>query len=242
MKRVLFSVSFIGLSAVVLNLAVAWSCTWWRPTLGGPKQTPSFWKQPNSNAWMGPGQFGLGWTEITLFGSPNLTPAGYDSAQWLPGWINPPIAGPVEQRAVLVMSAGWPARCLRARLVGRGDHSPGAGGAIRTGPGPQRVHWDQWEHAIIVDGSFSLVNHYRVVPTGVIASGMILNLLFWSLPALLIAGLFLARRFVRRRRLCCPACGYPVGSSEVCTECGRKVRERRLRSTRRGDAAHAHPR
>lgn len=221
MKRLLLAVSFVGLSAVVLNLAVAWSCTWWRLAPGGPKQTPTFWKQPNSTAWMGPGQLGLGWTEITLYGAANLTPAGYDLAQWLPGWIDPPTDAPVEQRAVLVMGAGWPARCLRARLVGRGDHSPGPGGTIRTGLGPQRVHWDEWEQAIIVDGGLSAVNHYRVLPTGVIASGMILNLLFWSIPGLTIPGMFLTRRLVRRRRHCCPACGYPIGSSDVCTECGR---------------------
>lgn len=28
------------------------------------------------------------------------------------------------------------------------------------------------------------------------------------------------RRAIRRRRHCCPACGYPVGESPVCTECG----------------------
>jgi hypothetical protein len=31
------------------------------------------------------------------------------------------------------------------------------------------------------------------------------------------------RRFIRGRRGQCPACAYPVGSSTVCTECGRPV-------------------
>jgi predicted amidophosphoribosyltransferase len=39
---------------------------------------------------------------------------------------------------------------------------------------------------------------------------------------------FTALRALRRRRRIkrglCPACAYPVGSSEVCTECGRPVK------------------
>jgi hypothetical protein len=31
------------------------------------------------------------------------------------------------------------------------------------------------------------------------------------------------RRRSRRRRNLCPSCAYPVGSSPVCTECGRPV-------------------
>ena len=32
------------------------------------------------------------------------------------------------------------------------------------------------------------------------------------------------RRAIRRRRGLCPACAYPIGTSEVCTECGASVR------------------
>ena len=180
MKHVVLSASFVLLSAVVLNLAVAWSCVWWRPAPGGPAQMPSFWKQPDRTAWMGPGQIGLGWTEITLFGSGGLTEAGYDLAEWLPSWIDPPTAGPLEERAMLSISAGWPARCLRARLVGRGDHSPGPGGVIRTGLGPQRIHWGAWEQAIILQDSPAAANQHRVLPTGLIATGLLVDLLFWS--------------------------------------------------------------
>ncbi len=37
---------------------------------------------------------------------------------------------------------------------------------------------------------------------------------------LLICGSFALRRFIRRRRGLCPACAYPMGDSNVCTECG----------------------
>ena len=207
------------LSATLLTFGAAWSCAWWRPAPGGPEQTPSFWKQPDRTTWMGPGRTGVGWTEITLFGASGFTPAGYDLAEWLPGWVSPPTDRPVEERAVLVISAGWPAPCLRARLVGHGDHTPGPGG-LRTGLGPQRVHWGEWEQAVVVHESLAGANKHRVLPRGVIASGMVIDLLFWSIPGLTIIGLFLIRRISRRRRSCCPACGYPIGTSDVCSECG----------------------
>ncbi len=40
---------------------------------------------------------------------------------------------------------------------------------------------------------------------------------------LLIPGPFVLRRLVRRRRGLCPKCAYPMGESEVCTECGNEL-------------------
>ncbi len=34
-------------------------------------------------------------------------------------------------------------------------------------------------------------------------------------------GPFALRRFIRRKRGLCPACGYPTGESAVCSECGK---------------------
>jgi hypothetical protein len=36
------------------------------------------------------------------------------------------------------------------------------------------------------------------------------------------------RRIIRRKRGLCPACAYPVGTSDVCTECGAPVTGRRI--------------
>jgi hypothetical protein len=54
--------------------------------------------------------------------------------------------------------------------------------------------------------------------------GFAINTIFYA--AILLA-LFFApgsvRRMIRRRRGLCPACAYPVGTSPVCTECGKPV-------------------
>lgn len=220
---ILRRILLILLLSVVLTFAVAWCCAWWRPAPGGATQMPSFFKQPDGTTWMGPGQVGLGWTQITLYGATGFTAHGLEQAAWLPKWIQPPTEGPLDERAMYAIRAGWPARCLRARIIGRGDDSPGPGGVFRTGLGPQRVHWNQWEQAIIVDDRAPDASQYRVLPRGIIATGAILNLLVWSIPGVLIAAACSLRRAVRRRRCLCPACGYPVGRSDACTECGAPV-------------------
>jgi hypothetical protein len=54
--------------------------------------------------------------------------------------------------------------------------------------------------------------------------GFAINTIFY---AAILWVLFFApgiiKRAIRRRRGLCPACGYPIGTSEVCTECGKQV-------------------
>jgi hypothetical protein len=53
--------------------------------------------------------------------------------------------------------------------------------------------------------------------------GFAINTIFYAAVLwLLFAAPFALRRRLRARRGQCPACAYPVGSSDVCTECGRK--------------------
>ncbi len=54
--------------------------------------------------------------------------------------------------------------------------------------------------------------------------GFPINTLFYAaILWLLIPGPFALRRFIRRRRGLCPKCGYPLGDSSVCTECGHAL-------------------
>ena len=50
-------------------------------------------------------------------------------------------------------------------------------------------------------------------------------------PALIISAILAIRlrRLTRGKRGRCPACGYPTGTSPVCTECGREVTKARER-------------
>jgi hypothetical protein len=64
----------------------------------------------------------------------------------------------------------------------------------------------------------------RVLPLRPILSSFAGNsvgyaVVLWAL----VLGPGTLRRFIRRRRHLCPACGYPVGESELCSECGRAI-------------------
>ncbi len=47
-----------------------------------------------------------------------------------------------------------------------------------------------------------------------------------ALLGAVIATLVQLRRFLRVRRGLCPKCAYPMGESEVCTECGESLPSR----------------
>ncbi len=60
--------------------------------------------------------------------------------------------------------------------------------------------------------------------------GLIVNTLFYATVLwLLICGPFVLRRFIRVRRGLCPACAYPRGESDVCSECGLALQQRQLK-------------
>jgi hypothetical protein len=78
-------------------------------------------------------------------------------------------------------------------------------------------------------------NHYdslkltttRRLATHPIWPGFAINTIFYAaILWLLFAAPGFVRRRLRARRGQCPACAYPVGSSNVCTECGRPVKSR----------------
>jgi len=80
---------------------------------------------------------------------------------------------------------------------------------------PMRALSSEW-HGIIVS-----------LPQRPIWPGFAINTLFYAtILWLLIAFPFTLRRWRRVRRGLCVKCAYPVGASDVCTECGAAVRAR----------------
>ena len=64
----------------------------------------------------------------------------------------------------------------------------------------------------------------RRLPIAPIWTGLIFNTVFFAaILWLLVRGPFWVRRYFRIKRGLCPACGYPAGTSNACTECGRKL-------------------
>ena len=66
---------------------------------------------------------------------------------------------------------------------------------------------------------------HRDLPYLPIWPGFAINTFFYTaILWLLCAAPFALRRRRRIKRNLCPACAYPVGSSDVCTECGKPVK------------------
>ena len=64
----------------------------------------------------------------------------------------------------------------------------------------------------------------RNLPTMPFWSGFLVNTLFYAaLLWLLICGPFALRRLIRVKHRLCPACAYPRGESDVCSECGKAL-------------------
>jgi len=63
-----------------------------------------------------------------------------------------------------------------------------------------------------------------VLPVSPIWPGFAINTIFYAaILWLLCVAPFALRRRIRARRGLCPACAYPIGTSDVCTECGKTV-------------------
>lgn len=126
---------------------------------------------------------------------------------------------------VLHHQCGWPCPAFACT----GELSPVlAGFPGRTGPDPA------WTSALPVPAPIATrttpqrgpVGPYdRPLPAALIWSGFLLNTgLFAGGAWLIVGGPWGVRRAVRLVRNRCLACGYPIGVSAVCTECGRPVR------------------
>ncbi len=105
-------------------------------------------------------------------------------------------------------------------------------GRFRTGwpmHSTERSLWVERTQCVTVDQDAARIPLWRsakhvVVPLRPLWLGFAVNTLFFAIVAASVRTSIVAlRRHIRSRRGQCPACGYPVGVSAVCTECGRAV-------------------
>jgi hypothetical protein len=102
--------------------------------------------------------------------------------------------------------AGWPALTFSGSLVNN-NYSMGVVKAPQWG-GP----------------SPGVRSTERLIPVRPIWPGFAINTLFYAgILWLLFAAPFALRRRRRIKRGLCPKCAYPIGTSNVCTECGAAV-------------------
>ncbi len=126
-----------------------------------------------------------------------------------------PFRGPLPY--IAVTRAGWPMHCLECELHHDASRSPT--------PLPPQVKGGHAFWGWYVRGNRLFVP--RMLPWRPLWPGLAVGIAFWTLiTALLWLGPVGIIRLVRWRRWRCTACGYPIGASTVCTECGRTVRRR----------------
>jgi len=99
-------------------------------------------------------------------------------------------------------------------------------GEFKAHLGPLITHW-HWALRYHSHGAMDF-DAPATLPLRPLFPGAIINGLFWgSLIMLLLwilrRGLGGARRFLRRARSRCPACGYRAGGFDPCPECGRAL-------------------
>jgi hypothetical protein len=129
-------------------------------------------------------------------------------------------ASKTERKQVMIDARGWPALSMRSTICRHAWKKTASG-------------WDDCEEIL---GGVALADwpnrsrhhapygHHRLLPLHPIWPGFAINTLcyagiLWA-GWLLFAAPFALRRRRRIRRGLCPACAYPVGASNVCTECG----------------------
>lgn len=110
-----------------------------------------------------------------------------------------------------VTRAGWPWLALEGQWHRDASRSPN--------PGPATSRW-----AVIIPALYVRADRLflpRMLLFRPMWPGFVINTLVFAAA---VAMPFLLRAVVRKLRGRCIACGYPIGESPVCTECGSRVR------------------
>lgn len=111
-----------------------------------------------------------------------------------------------DERIVVRLKIGWPFRCLYGVASGKNGEWAKESWLVKL-PARRTVFGTAWAPEL---------------PLRPIWPGWIFNMIFFAaILWLLIGGLFVLRGHFRVTRGQCPSCGYAIGESPVCTECGR---------------------
>ncbi len=217
MKRRLLILATFLLAGAVVNVAVAWvitaATTWpgWSPSGGTfardvnwPRSVPDHWTRRASTIQ---GQV-FGWRLDTYQGHALEDRNG---EHWA-----------TEQFVINITSVGWPCYVLQSeiwydRVV---NDAAGVGDHFRFDGQPPQTPWRRGISLPSARFGFGLQS-WKTLPVRPIWPGFAVNTLFYAAVLwLLIRGPFALRRFIRMRHGLCPACAYPRGESDACSECG----------------------
>ena len=121
------------------------------------------------------------------------------------------VKGSKRWESGFVTRAGWPMRCFEGEWWSQTE-------GVRTTTFEKRERL--WKVASRTNPPRELTLPTRVMPMGFAVNSLMFATLLW----LIFSAPFDYRRWKRIKRSCCSTCGYPVGTSAVCTECGGFVK------------------
>jgi len=118
------------------------------------------------------------------------------------------------------IDAGWPMRSYRGFVSG-GLQGPFNSKQI---PPLYKQLPEQKLGVIAIERTVSNTTMQRYLPYRPVWFGLIVNTLIYATVIVSIMWMLVATRAkLRLRRNLCPICKYPIGSSDVCTECGHDL-------------------
>jgi len=215
MKRIVVRVLVLLVIGAVVNVVVAWGIglTVSTSSTQAPMRDALKWPQDPPSDWPAPDDA----RENAHFGNLDIT-ASHNLHELLRTRMGDPT---VIVHWMVDYRFGWPMRSLCSTAL-----SIQSGRAITPIPGN-----------LIQSGVIAppLVNPSRFgtrrIALNPIATGFAVNTLCYGVLAAAVAVAFSqARSRARLRRGLCACCSYPIGTSPVCTECGKPIPARTLRS------------
>jgi hypothetical protein len=217
MRRRLIQLGLLILAGAIVNVAVAWGIGILHPAFevrDGRTQTQLLHGERHWQVWTltGPGREYVMSSQI-LSANPTSRDDGLPS---LPHWWRGERGAPMSwKQDRYAQATGWPTLSMCV--------------LFHPSIGPP---W-AWETSFVRGGlcvsdvrtcRHPMYNTSRSLPLLLLWPGFAINTMFYAaIMWMLFAAPFALRRRRRIKRGLCPACAYPVGDSEVCTECGKKL-------------------
>ncbi|MCL4199365.1 MAG: hypothetical protein KJZ69_17880 [Phycisphaerales bacterium] len=140
----------------------------------------------------------------------------YSGRQWWPGEPG--------RNVEAHLATGWPVPCLAA-TVSIDVPTAQIAGQTRNVRVSSGVLWEPEALKMLPPDTIPMILPYRPLWTGVVVNTLVFAMTF----SLLVYGPRQIRTRMYRGRGGCPACGYPRGTSPVCTECGEPLPSARPR-------------
>jgi hypothetical protein len=212
-KRWLITSAFFLLAGVIASITITWGCAlvparlWWPPHSASSDSKP--WPRAVPERWPARAHFlrrQVPGRSVEEYGA--IAPTANRDELWR-----------AEQYSITIGSAGWPCRALqweRWQVIN----------SLRPNELPQHS-W--WLSGIFIPTASSYPSHLHttILPLRPLWPGFAINAVFYAVLLWLICrAVYRFRRIVRSHRGLCPSCGYPMGSTPVCTECGQPLTKR----------------